>query len=56
MESHCGDASEFYTSFYASSDEEAKKELERIRRLPSSGMSTFSMERIDAEEKITRIS
>lgn len=49
-ESHCGDASEKYDYFFASSDKAASEELERIRKLPSSGYSSFHMERIEQEQ------
>jgi hypothetical protein len=56
MESHCGDPNTFYNYIYADSDEEAKKELANIRKLPQNGYSQLTMERIDVEEKITYIS
>ena len=55
MESHCGDAPERYGVFDWSCDKQAKEELEKIRMIKSNGMSTFTMDRIDVEEKTTRI-
>ena len=55
MESHCMDPYEHYDTFVAKSDVEAKVELERVRKLKTSGMSQFYMERIDVEEKTTYI-
>jgi len=55
MESHCGDAPERYGVFDWPCDKKAKEELEKIRKMKSNGMSTFTMEKIVVEEKTTFI-
>lgn len=53
--SHCGDAPEVYSTFYANSDAEAQKKLKKCKQDPSNGYGELWMDRIDVEEKTTRI-
>jgi endonuclease YncB( thermonuclease family) len=56
MESHCGDAPESYGTYDWPCDKKAKEELEKICKMKSNSYSTFTMERIDVDEKTTYIS